>query len=72
MIILLQILHFDCMDMGAGGVGLSKPGGAQPALQTEPQTTTEQVQVNADVYDPITDDIETTKKPMFGNSIKYI
>lgn len=60
------------MDMGAGGVGLSKPGGAQPALQTEPQTTTEQVQLNADVYDPITDIIETTEKPLFGNSIKYI
>ncbi|CAH0724696.1 unnamed protein product, partial [Brenthis ino] len=66
------ILHFDCMDMGAGGVGLSKPGGAQPAVQTEPQTTTEQAQLNADVYDPVTDDVETTSKSLFGNSIKYI
>lgn len=60
------------MDMGAGGVGLSKPGGAQPAVQTEPQTTTEQAQLNADVYDPVTDDVETTSKSLFGNSIKYI
>ncbi|XP_011559223.3 uncharacterized protein LOC105389751 isoform X1 [Plutella xylostella] len=65
------VLHFDCMDMGLSGVSLSKPGGSggtNPGTASEPGEPT---QVNADVYDPVTETIKATKSP-FLNAIKYI
>lgn len=62
------------MDVGTGGVGLSKPGGngstsiASAALST----TQEPSQVDSDIYDPVVQDRETTTNGIFKNSIKYI
>ncbi|XP_026319504.1 uncharacterized protein LOC113230000 [Hyposmocoma kahamanoa] len=60
------VLHFDCMDMGFNGVGLSKPGGVMPASDS-----TEPSQLDSDVYDPVTEAVEPTTQ-MFNNSITYI
>ncbi|XP_046961085.1 uncharacterized protein LOC124530814 [Vanessa cardui] len=69
------ILHFDCMDMGARGVGLSKPGGSgtQPNTSEDSSnlTTQEPIQIDSDVYDVVTESVETTEKSTF-KSIKYI
>ncbi|XP_049880950.1 uncharacterized protein LOC126377301 [Pectinophora gossypiella] len=48
------VLHFDCMDMGAGGVSLSKPGGSNPT-PADVTATTEPQQLDSDVYDPVTE-----------------
>ncbi|XP_050671098.1 uncharacterized protein LOC126969598 [Leptidea sinapis] len=66
------ILHFDCMDMGAGGVGLSKPGGSNNQTDSTTTTAVEPTQVNSDVYDPVFEDKNITANPIFKNSIKYI
>ncbi|CAK1544584.1 unnamed protein product [Leptosia nina] len=69
------ILHWDCMDMGAGGVGLSKPGGNNNTASmssTLESTTSEPTQVDSDIYDPVIQDRETTPNGLFKNSIKYI
>lgn len=66
------ILHFDCMNLGEGGVTLTKPGSTHQGV-VDTEGTTEPPQLNVDVYDPVTEmeDI-TTKTPLFSISNKYI
>ncbi|XP_022117444.2 uncharacterized protein LOC110994862 isoform X2 [Pieris rapae] len=68
------ILHWDCMDVGTGGVALSKPGGSGSPSTTSVgiSTTPEPTQVDSDVYDPVVQDRGTTTNDLFKNSIKYI
>ncbi|XP_045771084.1 uncharacterized protein LOC123871361 [Maniola jurtina] len=68
----IVILHFDCMDMGAGGVSLTKPGGSDSNGLLPGVTAPEPGQVDSDVYDPVSQKEETTEKIFFNNSIKYI
>ncbi|XP_072945563.1 N-alpha-acetyltransferase 35, NatC auxiliary subunit-like [Epargyreus clarus] len=64
------ILHFDCMDMGTGGVGLSKPGGqTNISPDSSSGTTTEQVQLDSDVYDNVTENTETNSKSQSMESL---
>ncbi|XP_059048023.1 uncharacterized protein LOC131843408 [Achroia grisella] len=63
------ILHFDCMDMGLNGIGLSKPGNS--GLNQVSNDTAGTEQLDSDIYDPVTENISTTTR-MFQNSIKYI
>ncbi|XP_045450656.1 uncharacterized protein LOC123659455 [Melitaea cinxia] len=67
------ILHFDCMDMGTSGVSLSKPGGTQPILSEDStsDTTSEPIQLDSDVYDPVTEIANTQEMSTF-KSITYI
>ncbi|XP_012551180.1 uncharacterized protein LOC114241394 [Bombyx mandarina] len=68
------VLHFDCMDMGFNGVGLSKPSGStniSPGLVEGASSSTESTQVAYDIFDPITDTQPTTEA-MFTNTVKYI
>ncbi|XP_026758590.2 uncharacterized protein LOC113518038 [Galleria mellonella] len=67
----ILILHFDCMDMGLNGIGLSKPGSNGLNQSSNDTSGTEQSQLDSDVYDPVTEDTPTTTK-LFQNSIKYI
>lgn len=62
------------MDMSSGGIGLSKPSGSGTNTNLSPvgnETTTEPSQLDFDVYDPVTEKIQTTESP-FTNSVKYI
>ncbi|XP_023934016.2 uncharacterized protein LOC112043010 [Bicyclus anynana] len=70
----IVILHFDCMDMGAGGVSLTKPSGSDSniILPGSPDTTTESGQVDSDVYDPVTEQGTMPEKSFIKNSIRYI
>ncbi|CAH2239529.1 jg21533 [Pararge aegeria aegeria] len=68
----IVILHFDCMDMGAGGVSLTKPGDGSDSNIVPPGTTTEPSQADSDVYDPVIEQETITDKSLFKNSIKYI
>ncbi|KAM3967638.1 uncharacterized protein ACR2FA_011191 [Aphomia sociella] len=68
------ILHFDCMNMGVNGIGLSKPGSGHMSNQTNQVTDnsgTDSAQLDGDTYDPVTENTPTTTE-MFKNSIKYI
>ncbi|XP_038208431.1 uncharacterized protein LOC119829793 [Zerene cesonia] len=69
------ILHWDCMDMGPGGIGLSKPSNNNNIASVstgEATTTPEPPQIDSDVFDPVNADRETTTNAVFRNSIKYI
>ncbi|KAG6447335.1 hypothetical protein O3G_MSEX004907 [Manduca sexta] len=55
------VLHFDCMDMGLDGVGLSKPGGSSNDAVGS-TTTPEPTQVAYDIYDTVTESYTTTEK----------
>lgn len=70
------VLHFDCMDMGLDGISLSKPGGSGGSsnLSEDTITTTDKpIQLDSDVYDPVTEDPNfVTTSSMFNNYIKYI
>lgn len=55
------------MDMGASGVSLSKPGGTQSNLSEDSTsaTTSEPIQLDSDVYDPVTEIANTSEKSTF-------
>lgn len=63
------------MDMGLGGVGLSKPSGsASNNADTEADTVidVEPTQVAYDIYDPVFTESAPIVSPMFNNTVKYI
>lgn len=65
-----QVLHFDCMDMSSGGIGLSKPSGSGSNTNLSPvdnATIVEPTQLDFDVYDPVTEKIETTEQSPYEN-----
>ncbi|KAH9631482.1 hypothetical protein HF086_004643 [Spodoptera exigua] len=64
------ILHFDCMDLGLGGISLTKPNTNQITGGSAPN---EPPQLNGDVYDPVSETASvSTQHPVFNNSVKYI
>ncbi|XP_026732112.1 uncharacterized protein LOC113496919 [Trichoplusia ni] len=64
------ILHFDCMNLGLGGISLTKPNTNQI---TGPGAPAEPPQLNGDVYDSVTENANvTTQHSVFNNSVKYI
>lgn len=58
------------MNMGFDGVSLTKPGSTQS--HTANETTSEPGQLDSDVYDTVTENVQPPASPMFNNSIKYI
>lgn len=65
------------MDMGFGGVSLSKPGGGGTLINSTNDTlgvtttTAEPEQMNPDVYDLVEEKV-TPSTNLFNNSVKYI